>query len=239
MKIENILNHSFASAPLRGAPLALDCGANEGGFARWLSAHTPAEVHSFEPDPRLFAKLPPLPRVTWHPLAVDGESGELDLALGEETCSSALYREHEGQQTVRVKKTSLDDFCRAHGITAIDLLKIDIEGAELALLERTSDALLAATAQITVEFHDFFRREDVPRIEGIFRRLEGLGFYGVRFSHFFWSDCLFLNRRLVPVSAADRLSIQVAGKYMPGIARFVRRQLRKLTGHRGGGLPRR
>lgn len=93
MKIENILNHSFASAPLRGAPLALDCGANEGGFARWLSAHTPAEVHSFEPDPRLFAKLPPLPRVTWHPLAVDGESGELDLALGEETCSSALYRE--------------------------------------------------------------------------------------------------------------------------------------------------
>jgi len=239
MKIENILNHSFMSAPLHEASLILDCGANEGGFARWMCEHTPAQVHSFEPDPRLFAVLPVLPRVIWHPLAVDGESGEFDLALGEATCSSALYRERTGQVTVRVKKTSLDDFCRTHGITRIDLVKIDIEGAELSLLEKTSDALLRSTAQITVEFHDFFRREDLPRIAGIFRRLEGLGFYGVRFSHFYWSDCLFVNQRIAPLSALDKLSIQVAGKFVPGIGRFTRRHWRKLVGRGGAGLPQR
>ncbi len=239
MKIENVIDHSFAPALLRAAKLALDCGANHGEFARWLSANTPAQVHSFEPDPRLFARLPPLPRVTYHPLAVDGESGEFDLALGEATCSSARYREYAGQTTVRVKKISLDEFCRDHGITQIDFMKIDIEGAELSLLEHTSDALLAATTQITVEFHDFFSREDLPRITGIFRRLEGLGFYAVKFSHFYWSDCLFLNRRTVPLTLLDRLSIQVSGKYVPGVARFTRRQWQRLTGGGRGGLPKR
>lgn len=227
MRIHTILGHSFAPALLKSANLALDCGANHGEFSRWLSENTPARIHAFEPDPRLFRALPVLPRVTCHPLAVEDVSGEIELALGEASCSSAVFRENRGQDTIRVKAISLDDFCRQHGYQRVDFIKIDIEGAELSLLEKTSDRLLQNTTQITVEFHDFIRKADTPRIGAISTRLKALGFYAVRFSHFAWSDCWFLNTRIVPISLLDRAAVQVAGRLLPGIRRFVTRRLAK------------
>lgn len=228
IRIINHLAHSFAPDLLKEAEIALDCGANRGEFSRWLSEHSTAQVHSFEPDSRLFSKLPSLPRVTFHPLAVDGESGEFELALGESNCSSAVYREREKQEVIQVRKTSLDDFCSAHGIRRIDFLKLDIEGAELSVLERTSDSLLLGTIQITVEFHDFLRKGDIPRIAGIFGRMKRLGFYGVRFSHFSWGDCLFLNKRYVSLSVVDRIGIHLFARILPGFRRFMKRQFLRL-----------
>jgi FkbM family methyltransferase len=229
MRIVNHLAHSFAPDLLEQAEVALDCGANRGEFALWLSEHSNAQIHSFEPDPRLFSTLPSLPRVRFHPIAIDGESGEFELALGRTNCSSAVYREHGDQVTAQVQKTSLDDFCATNRICRIDFLKLDIEGAELSVLEKTSDSLLQATVQITVEFHDFLRRGDIPRIVRIFDRMARLGFYGIRFSQFTWGDCLFLNRRLVPLSILDRFGIHIFGRIIPGVGRLAKRQFKRFS----------
>ena len=226
MRITNVLGHSFAPDLLRDAKVALDCGANMGGFSTWLSQNTTASVYAFEPDPRLFPNLPILPRVTYVPQAVDGESGSFDLNMGPKMCSSAVYTQR-AHERVRVEKTSLTDFCAAHGIHEIDFIKLDIEGAELSVLERTSPDLLTATTQITVEFHDALRASDVPRIRAIAERLKQLGFYFVRFTQFTWGDCLFLNERRVRLTALDKLSIAVSGKYEPGIRRFIKRTLKR------------
>ena len=225
MKIETVLTHTLVPELLEGARVVLDCGSNTGAFAHWLSDHTNAAVHGFEPDPRLFKKLPVLPRVQYHELAVDGSSGAFDLALGESICSSGVYREAPNQPTVRVRKTSLDDFCRTRGIEEIDFIKLDIEGAELAVLSQISESLLRKTKQITVEFHDFLRIEDVPKIRLIFQRLAGIGFYGMRVSHFTWGDCLFMNEGYFPLSFADKCSIHLRGRLLPGLKRFIRRKV--------------
>ena len=200
-KIITVCGHSFLL--LNGAKIALDCGANNGKFSEYLNKHSRMKIYSFEPDPRLFSVLPKLPNVTWHPLAIDGDSGEFDLALGESLCSSAVY--NVSANRIRVKKTSLDDFCAAHGIQKIDFIKLDIEGAELNLLEKAGDTLLCATKQITVEFHEFLNKDDLPRIKKIVARLESLGFYFIKFSYHTWGDCLFLNTRLVHVSCFDKI----------------------------------
>jgi FkbM family methyltransferase len=229
MRIENICCHSFLADQLRSAKVILDCGSNRGKFARWMNAHTPATIHGFEPDPRLFATLPKLAQVQFHPLAIDGEAGEFDLALGEDNCSSAIYRERKGQPTVRVRKVTLDGFCREHKIKEIDLIKIDIEGAELSLLEKTSEKTLQSIKQITIEFHDFLRKDDLPRIEAIVRRLAGLGFYGIRFSQFTWGDCLFINSAYIPTRWLDRAKIKLSGKWLPGMKRLARRKWEALS----------
>ena len=85
MKIINVLGHSFVPELAARAEIAIDCGANEGQFARWLSENTAATIFAFEPDPRLFARLPLLPRVQYVAdavaISVSRELGPLITAI--------------------------------------------------------------------------------------------------------------------------------------------------------------
>ena len=51
---------------------------------------------------------------------------------------------------------SIDTLRREHGIDRIDLLKLDIEGAELDVLS-ASDSWMHAVGAVVVELHDRFR----------------------------------------------------------------------------------
>jgi FkbM family methyltransferase len=50
---------------------------------------------------------------------------------------------------------TLETFLNTQRIELVDLLKIDIEGAEEAVFNSTRDATLCNIKQITIEFHDF------------------------------------------------------------------------------------
>lgn len=228
LRVESHLCHSVVTDLLTDAQVVIDCGANAGGFAVWVRENSAAKVYSFEPDPGIFSRLPKIEGVEFIEKAVAGDSGSLELAIGENSCSSVVYREHSHQKTVRVSKISLDEFCQERSIDRIDLLKLDIEGAELEVLEGMSEQLLSRCVQITVEFHDFLNQADVPRIRGIFGRLRRLGFFGICFSQHTWGDCLFLNRRFVKISPLSQLGIQVNGKYLPGIGRVVQKIAHRL-----------
>ena len=234
MKIENLHCHSFDSDLLKSASVAIDCGANHGDFSQWLSENTSAQIYSFEPDPRLFSQLPKLDRVEWIQEAIAGKQGEIQLGLGESLCSSLVYRESENQSTTMVKCNTLENFCRARGIDKIDFLKLDIEGAELEFFEMASPEFLKSIKQITVEFHDFLNKADIPRIQAIAKRMQSLGFYFVCFSQYTWGDCLLINTAYVPVHLSDSIRLNIFYKFFPGIARKVSRlvsRLRFRAGH--------
>lgn len=226
MKIENLHCHSFIEELARQSTIAFDCGANNGDFAKWLSENTHAAIYSFEPDPRCFKRLPKLDRVHWEEIAIDGESGELELGLGSNACSSGVYRESNSQETILVKKITLDEYCLKNDIKTIDFLKIDIEGAELSVLENISEELLSSITQITVEFHDFIEKGDLPRIRQVVQRLRTQGFFFIRFSWNTWGDCLFLNQRKVPLSMAQKMKMFFS-KYLSGAQRMGRRMLKR------------
>lgn len=227
MKIVNYLGHTFVPSFFSAGGIAIDCGSNHGGFARYLSDESELVVHSFEADPRLFARLPNLPRVHFCEFAVAGESGTIELGLGDEHCSSVVYRENAAQNTVTVPAISLDEYCGKNAITGVDLIKMDIEGAELDVLESISERLLKQTKQITVEFHDFLNVADLPRIKRVVDRLKSLGFYFLKVSKHTWGDCLFLNQRLLNVKASTKLSLAMRGKYIPGMGRVLNRLLNR------------
>jgi FkbM family methyltransferase len=224
--VVNILSHCFIPEFIRPGGIAIDCGANEGGFSRWLSENTTTQVHAFEADPTLFTLLPQLDRVTFHNLAIDGEAGTMELHRTEGYCSSGFYT---GQGTsagsVIVPKIAFADFIRTQGIERVDLLKLDIEGSEIPLLKMTPDDILERISQITVEFHDFINPEDLPRIHQIDQRLRALGFKRVKFSRGVWANCLFVNTHIQPFSQIDTAAAMIKGWAVPG----MRRRLTKLT----------
>src|SRR6185295_9298717 len=95
-------------------------------------------------------------------------------------------------------------------VEGADLLKLDVEGAELAVLAATGDEALRRLGQITVEIHDFvpgFR--DPHAISALKERLRHLGFTTVVLS---WpasnhSDTLFLARHRLRLTLGQRFHL--------------------------------
>lgn len=116
-----------------------DLGSNIGVSIIYFRLRYPqAEIFGFEPDPASQTKLERntrgLEHVTVQAVGVSDPSGELTFYTSEETWSSSLYRQRSFQREVAVRCERLDTLVEAAGVEAIDLLKVTIEGAELAVL---------------------------------------------------------------------------------------------------------
>jgi FkbM family methyltransferase len=224
MKIVNVCGHSFIKDLLGEQALVLDCGANRGEFSSWIAGNCKATVHGFEPDFRLFPNLPVLSGVYYYPLAISSTGESLTLRLGEERCSTACFSEKPDQPFAVVDSVKLDEFCLANSLSRIDIIKMDIEGAEIDALSNLASDFLDNVGQITVEFHDFIRKDDLPRIREVISRLKKCGFFCIRFSYHDYADVLCINTKVHPLSWSDFLCIYVQ-KYYRGVARILCRML--------------
>lgn len=136
---------------LKPEDLVLDCGANVGEITEIL-AKTGAQVHAFEPDPFCFEKLTKrfkrAENVTLHNVAVGTTDGVIQLMRadnfdenprGASVKSTVISggRKIDEVDTIEVKLMSLPAFIaeKTKGGAEIAFLKMDIEGAELDLLE--------------------------------------------------------------------------------------------------------
>lgn len=155
-----------AARLLRARPqrVVFDVGANLGDFTlAALEAFGPAtRVLAFEPSPRTFERLTAAvaqrPGVELHNLGLGDQPGHLNLYTdGVGSGMASLYQRDLSAQgralniVEQVEVTTLDRFCAEHQISAIDYLKLDVEGHELSVL-RGAAGLLAADAIRLIQF---------------------------------------------------------------------------------------
>lgn len=130
-----------------------DIGANCGQYtilaARAVGAG--GAIHSFEPIPATFKTLEENVRLNGFGNVILNQSAlwneATDLSLG----SEPGHRERSGRFSagfaaanplaVKVRAVRFDDYVRAHAIARVDLIKIDIEGAEPFMLEGARESL--------------------------------------------------------------------------------------------------
>lgn len=127
-----------------------DIGANCGQYTL-LAAHAvgpSGAVHAFEPMPATFrileehVRLNRLSNVTLNQAALWNENGELELGSDEGQSGLWSVGLAAGDPTpVKVRAVKFDDYVREHGITRVDLIKMDIEGAEPFMLEGARESL--------------------------------------------------------------------------------------------------
>lgn len=141
--------------------VAFDVGAHH-GFYTLLMAHCVGSeglVVAFEPSPKERRKL------VWHirlnrllqvkvePFAVADMEGTTDLFLTEDNSANSLSSPSIspiiGKVTVPV--VTLDDYCQRVGIRRLDLLKLDVEGAELLALKGAQAVLTKMRPVIVTE----------------------------------------------------------------------------------------
>jgi FkbM family methyltransferase len=135
----------------------IDAGANEGqSVSAYRSWWPTAVVHCFEPDPRAFAVLKAswggIENVHLHQAALGSVHTTGTLQMGKESFTSSLLhrpKEYDGTLPmvgeVDVPLLTLDRVCEASSLKHVNLLKMDLQGGELAAL-RGAEMLLADEA---------------------------------------------------------------------------------------------
>jgi FkbM family methyltransferase len=130
----------------------VDVGAHVGQYTLIVSeaVTSTGSVHAFEPDPETYGWLRHniecnrLTNVFTNQLALADVSGTLDFYLSDVSDIGANSLQQPRGFDGRVCKvgcTTLDEYMRSQGITRVDLMKIDVEGAELAMLKGSSALL--------------------------------------------------------------------------------------------------
>jgi FkbM family methyltransferase len=132
------------------------------------------EVHSFEPLTGSFRLLSMTKHLVggrnihlhrmavgrssgWQPLNVPKQwglpiRGRAFLASG--AVSLGANEQFSSHHEVAVPVTTVDDTCRLAGINRVDFLKVDVEGAELAVLEGASDTIEAHSPALLLEIEE-------------------------------------------------------------------------------------
>jgi FkbM family methyltransferase len=158
--------------------VAVDGGAHIGVISVLLASLCPAgHVYAFEPVPETSAHLEhnlaanSITNVTVERLALYRDDGEITLALDESYPGGS----HIGEGTCRVTTVRLDSWAESHKLDRLDLLKLDVEGAEPAVLDGAEETLRRLQPLTVVECNPVA----LPRLAGtgyreLFLRLQGL-----------------------------------------------------------------
>jgi FkbM family methyltransferase len=155
----------------------VDLGAHIGASVVYFKDRRPeALVHGYEADPGTYAKLRrnagSLPGVVLHPEAIAAHDGETAFYSSPQSwCSSLLRREEPGARERVVPCRRLATARREAGLAEVDLLKLDVEGAEFEIL--ADPGALDGVRAVVGELH-FDLRTD-RRLEDVLAALGGFG----------------------------------------------------------------
>lgn len=175
-------------------PLLIDCGLGEDiSFpAAFLQRFSGARVIGVDPNPRSLAYcrahcpagMEILPNAFW---TTAGESivfhlprAQDNLPKGADGVSGSLDPSHEyveGGERIETQSVDLDSLLSRAGRTECAVLKLDVEGAEYALLDAlVSSGRIRAARQILVEFHHGVTSHTPDDTRRIAESLEAAGF---------------------------------------------------------------
>lgn len=198
--IARIAGPTFLASLVGPASVILDIGANQGQFTRAVVRKFGCRVHAVEPNPYLCTGLQEsaIPGVTAHGVALADTPGPRPFLIVNNSESSRFSSASGASEgTVQVEAVTLEDLISEIPGGSIDLIKMDIEGAELDVLERVPAGALARVRQFTIEFHEFVYPDSHARIEAVKKRFYDLGFWIVDFSRTNY-DVLFVHPNARP-----------------------------------------
>lgn len=223
-RVDRIEDHSFLASALDQHSVVVDLGMCRGRFSSSIARRFGCRVFGAEPEPGLFRALPAVAGLSARHVALTGKDGTVWLYTnrsGDPTVSPGLARDHSAK--IEVPGVTLESFLAEAGLTHVDLLKIDIEGAEIPMLMNASEHILRNIEQMTVEFHDFIDPSQRAGVRAVDRRLRAAGFRRIRFSRDN-TDVLYLNRRGRGLGRPSVLPNLLWSKYRMGVGRIRRRK---------------
>ncbi|UCF14930.1 MAG: FkbM family methyltransferase [Phycisphaerales bacterium] len=195
----------------------IDAGASNGRISKRLLRRFPiAEAYAFEPNPlyaetlNQYAKIEP--RFHPHFVALSDSEGEATLHVTESPGGTSLFvPEKRLQETMpdsalvksreKVELVTIDNWAKRNGDPAIELMKFDIQGAELNALRGAVDTLQRSTLLVYTEvsFNPLYEGGALYSEIDLLLRDYGFGLYDVYKPKYdsrgliVWANAIFVN----------------------------------------------
>jgi FkbM family methyltransferase len=210
-RLLSIRDHHFCADRLDAQSVVVDLGAYSGEFSTEMSRRFGCLCYAVEASPQLFHRIDAGGLVKKFNYAIANNDGPVRLFISDNPEESSIEMPSEAaNHSIIVKGITLEAFLEAKEIKSIDLLKVDIEGAEIQLFASMSNELIQSIRQITVEFHDFMRwRNLAGEVKEIKNRLISLGFTCLVFSLTYNKDVLFINNAYCRMSKIQSLYLRL------------------------------
>lgn len=158
---EIFLSKEYYFVPTGTAPVIVDCGANIGMSVLYFKNLFPkASILAFEANPRVFPLLQKniernhLTQVELHNIALYDHETTLSFFVGDETKTvlGSIRKERGGEIELKVNAAKLSNYIKNY--KKIDLIKIDVEGAEWQIIRDLDvSGTLKLSDQYIIEFH--------------------------------------------------------------------------------------
>jgi FkbM family methyltransferase len=150
--------------------VVFDVGANCGAASVHFARHHPtATVHAFEPGREarsyLLRNVASLPNVRVHPFGLYSVDRQARLYRGDGDLGKAsVIRRHVNlDESEPVELRAGGAWAADHGIDRIDILKVDVEGCEIEVLEGLA-AMLPTVQVVYVEYDSRHARKALDRL---------------------------------------------------------------------------
>jgi len=220
--LKKICEHTFLADKLGKDSVVVNLGANKGEFTNAVRGVFKCKIYAIEPVPELFASLKDGDGVVKIQGAITAKDEMMTLFIPEDRCATLHLLAPVPAKTIEVQGYTLRRFLSVNGIDTIDLLKVDIEGAELDLFDGFSSDDLRKISQCTVEFHDFLYEELHERVEAAKEKIVSAGFYCIPFS-LNNGDVLFVRKDVI--SFSRYFFLRYFWKYVRGFFRKAKRMI--------------
>jgi FkbM family methyltransferase len=154
MKCPDIL----VSADLDSESVVIDAGAYIGEWSETISERYGATIHAFEPVPsaskRMQRRLADHPNVHVHKLGLGATNERVTMSV--DGPGSSMYASKGVFGSTEVEIRDVVEVFDELGLHEIDLLKVNIEGAEYDLFDRLAEAeWLPHVRVLSVQFHEW------------------------------------------------------------------------------------
>ena len=242
--ILSLFDHHFLSTPIGAASIIVDLGAHLGEFSTEISRRFGCRCYGAEPHPLSYSRICQSDLVSVVNCAIAPVDAPVRLHVSTYSESHSLRPlPRSGIGSMEVDGITFQRFMETCRIDQINLMKVDIEGSEVELLQTLPNDILDRIDQMTVAFHDFKPEFDLTaKVGAALFRLIGLGWLPIVFSRRDNSDVLLINQKKLHLGSLQFAYLKHAARYVDGFLRVVGRNLpggrRDSTRFRGGGAPR-
>lgn len=205
-KFDYIRGHTFIDNFDKDS-VVLDLGSYKGEFSKELIKKYPiSKIILVEGNPNLYNKLKETFKGDNSINIVNAVVGskpkdKIRFYLSNNSEANSIYKPISNKygltnQEIYTKMIDIDSIFSSFKIKEVDLIKMDIEGAEWDILKNFSKKDFDRVNQISVEFHDFFNPSLREKSEICIEKLKGLGYSFIsKKGRYMWGtpykDCLF------------------------------------------------
>jgi len=178
---EFFVDRVYDVLPLDNQRVVLDIGANVGLWTKYILSKGAGKVYCFEPNLKAIDHLKNTLKEDINTQIVEKavykEKATLQFHVDDSnSLISSLIPEPGKSPSYDVDAITLEDAINLTGHQNIDLVKIDIEGAEFEIIENLQQEIADRIDSFLIEFHDFYFDNGMHKVDALEQKIKDLGF---------------------------------------------------------------